>query len=513
MKKLFIILLSMTLLQCSNDFLDRSSLTQIAENNFWASESDAFLALNGVYAVLQGRSMYGGNLNGFQGIPGFDGFGDNSFNAFKWEGPGFFMEGTTDPTFGPILNIWNDHYRGIARVNSVIFNLENLSDEVIPQDTRQELLGQAYFLRALFYFNLSVYFEEVPLILEPQTLETAFVAKNTYDEIYAQIVTDLTLASEFLPTTQPDDLFGYATKGAALGLFARVQLYNQVYDGEFGVLNLTNQVLGLGYSLHPNYADLFTEAGENSPEIVFAARFFRNAATSNGENFSATFLASPKGDMRPMRNLVFDYYCTDGLPITTSPLYNPSSQGANRDPRANASIYFVGDQWLDEPVRTFTGNSPTGYGQRKYIRRGPGPDGTAVFEDGSQDFYVIRFADVLLMRAEALVETGDLSGAASLVNEVRARVNMPSVQDVEGIGSQSQMRDIVRHERRVELAFEGLRFMDLKRWNTVQEAVIRAAADPVGPYNPQYLGKRTEVFPIPQAEIDVNPNLVQNPNW
>lgn len=513
MKKLFIIFISFALLQCSNDFLDQTSLTQIAEDNFWQSEADAFLAINGVYASLQARSIYGGNLNGFQGIPGFDGFGDNAFNQFKWEGPGFFMEGTTDPTFGPVNSFWNDHYRGIARVNSVISNLETISNDIIPENTKKEIIGQAYFLRALLYFNLAVYFEEVPLITAPQTLEQAFVPKNTYEEINAQIIEDLKLASEFLPVAQLSNLFGYATKGAALSLFARVQLYNKEYNGEFGVLNLTNQVIGLGFSLHPNYADLFTEAGEMSPEVVFSARFLRGDNTSNGETFSGTFLGTPKVDQRPLRNMVNEYYCIDGLPITQSPLFNPNNPGLNRDPRANASIYFVGDQWLDEPVRIFSGNSPTGFGQRKYIRRAPDASGNPVSGQGSQDFYVIRYADVLLMRAEAMAETGDLGGAADLVNQVRARVNMPSVQEVEGIGTQTQMINIVRHERRVELAFEGLRFMDLKRWDVVQEAFARAAADGVGGYSPQYQGKKSEVFPIPQSEIDVNPNLIQNPNW
>ena len=100
-----------------------------------------------------------------------------------------------------------------------------------------------------------------------------------------------------------------------------------------------------------------------------------------------------------------------------------------------------------------------------------------------------------------------------MVNQVRNRVGMPSVEDAEGMVGASEMVDIVRHERRVELALEGLRFMDLKRWNEVEEAVNRAIQDQVGPYNPQYLGEKTEVFPIPQSEIDVNPELTQNPAW
>lgn len=505
--------LSFLMLGCTDDFVERSSLTQIAEGNFWQSESDAFLALNGVYAALQSRSMYGGNLNGWQGFPGFDNIGDNAFNQFKWEGPGVFMEGTLNPASGPTGAIWNDLYRGIARVNLVIRNVGEISETLVDAETKNEILGQAYFLRSLFYFNLSVYFEDAPLILEPQTIEEAYVPKNSYAEITTQITEDLKLAVQYLPVSHPADLYGYATKGAALGLFARVQLYNQQYSGDFGVLNLTEQLLSLGYSLHPNYADLFNPASEDSDEIVFSVRFLRGDESSSGENFSATFAGTPKVDQRPMPNLVNDYYCTDGLPIATSPLFNPADERENRDPRALATIYFKNDQYFDNPVTIFPGNGPTKYGMRKYIRRGPDAEGNREFADGSQDFYVIRYADVLLMRAEALAETGDISGAAMLVNQLRARVNMPSIEDAEGAVNQSQMIEIVRHERRVELALEGLRFMDLKRWGTVEDAFMRAVSDPVGPYNPQYLGGRSEVFPIPQSEIDVNPNLVQHPDW
>jgi len=516
MKKFGIVLIAsfVLLTNCNDNFLNTSSLTQPSGDQKFESVDDVNLALNGVYSVLQSSTLYGGALNGWQGYPGFDGIGDNAFNQFKWEGPGIFMEGNLTPSTGPVLAHWTDLYSGIARVNLVIDQLNELEEGALSEQQINESLGQAYFLRSLFYFNLAVYFEEAPLILEPQTVDESYVAKNTYEEITAQIVEDLKFASNNLPISYPGEFYGYATQGAALALFARVQLYNKVYEGEFGVISLTDDILGMGYSLHPDYGELFTTESENSPEVVFAVRFERDDSFNNGETFSGTFAGSPKADQRPMPNLVNDYYCTDGLPITESPLYDPNDEGDNRDPRANATIYFEEDVWLEDLGRVFTGNSPTNYGMKKYIRKNEADEnGIRSFEPGSQDFYVIRYADVLLMRAEAMAETGDIPGARDLVNEVRARVGMPSVEDVEGSVNQAEMIDIVRHERRVELALEGLRFMDLKRWGTIEEAFQRAAADPVGPYNPNYLGGRSEVFPIPQNEIDVNPNLEQNPVW
>jgi hypothetical protein len=504
---------------CSSEFIERPSENSLTAANFFQNEDQILLGLNGVYSSLQGPGMYGGGLNQWQGIPGYDGLGDNAFNQYKWEGPGYFMEGIATPSTGIFNQLWTDSYRTIVRANLIIQKVKDISVDLIPETKKNELLGQAYFLRGLLYFNLAVFYEDAPLITEPQLLETAFVPKNTYDEITNQIIEDLKFASDNLPVAQ-SNLIGYATQGAALALFARVQLYNKQYTGPNGVLELTNKIIGLGYSLHPNYAEIFTEAGEQSQEIVFSVRFLQNALTKNSETFSGTYGGTPKIDQRPMPNLVNDFYCIDGLKVTESPLFDADNQGLNRDPRANATIYFKGDIYYrpdaDDPSqdRAFPGNGPTTYGMRKYIRQAPNPTlGITISGPGSQDFYVIRYADVLLMRAEAMVESGDVPGATELVNQVRARVGMPRVQDVEGAVGVGQMRTIVRHERRVELALEGLRFMDLKRWGQVEAAVIRASGDPVPSYNPRYLEQRSSVFPIPQNEIDVNPELKQHIGW
>jgi len=508
------ILIAVFVIGCSEDFLERSSLTGIAEDNFWQSEEDAFLALNAAYSTFQAKSLYGGTLNGYQSFTAYDCFGDNAFNAWKWEGPGKYMEGTMDASNSFFLGIWDNLYQGLGRVNAVIENVEKISTNLVPQETKNELLGQAYFLRSLINFQLAVYFEEAPLITKTQTLEEAYVAKNSYDELTEQIITDLKFASQHLPVQHKSELFGYATKGAALGLLARVQMYNHKLDGEFGALSLTEQIMGLGYELHPDYAELFSEQGETSKEVLFAIRFLRGADSKNGETFSATYKASPKVDQQPMPNLVNDYYCTDGLSILNSPLYDSANKKENRDPRALATFFFKGDVFNHDLNKVFNGNLTTKIGQRKYIRTRADAEGNSPWVEGSQDFYVIRYADVLLMRAEALAETGNVAEAMQLVNTIRARVGMPTVESVEGGDvSSDQMLAIVKHERRVELALEGLRFFDLKRWGEMEQATQRAAADPIGSYNPQYLGKKSETFPIPQQEIDVNSLLVQHAAW
>jgi starch-binding outer membrane protein, SusD/RagB family len=497
---------------CMDDYLDRSSLTQLAAGNFWQTEADAQLGVNGIYASLQDRVLYGGNLNvtNGAGIPQHDALADNTFNNWKFEGLGNFMEANVNPATGYFNNFWTANYRGIGRANNAIDNIARIPNENISAESRKTLLGQAHFLRALFYINLAVYFEEVPLILAVQTLETAYVPKNSYEEIRTAINADLDFAIESLPNTYPPNQFGYATRGAALSLAARWYLYNKEYQK---VIDLTAPVMGLGYNLHNNYANLFTPAGELTSEIIFSVRFIQDQS-NNGETFSSTFEGIPRVNDQPMPNLIRDYLCIDGLPITQSPLYNPQNIRQNRDPRLAASVYFQGDIFLIHLNRPFQGNTATRFARKKYTRNNLSPEGIGVGAAGGQDFYLIRFADVLLMRAEAFAELGQLSEVYPLVNRVRQRVNMPTIDSVEGTSiSQARLIEIVRHERRIELAFEGLRFFDVKRWGIVEQAFARAKADPVGPYNPQYSGRKSQVFPIPQQELDANKNLVQNPVW
>lgn len=501
---------------CSESFLDRHSLTQLAANNFWQNEKDALLAINGIYDVLQTRVLYSGNLNGQAGIPMHDSFTDNSFNNWKWEGPGNFVEGNVSASTGAMFeDFWLANYRGIVRSNEALVNLSKMTTEQIDDDTRDNLTGQALFLRALFYFNLAVYYEDVPLITGLQNLETAQVPKSPQRAVLDQIISDLQDASGLLPPSQPTERLGHATQGAAFGLLARVYLFDKQWEkaaqAAKDVIDLQQYDLDYPYSLQ------FTEQGETSGDVIFGARFLDAPGFSTGELFSATYVGQPKVDKQPMPNLVAEFYCTDGLPISSSPLYNPDKPKENRDPRLFSTVLFKGDIYLVDDGRAFNGNNVTGYGLKKYLRSKTSEVGTSPAQPGGQDFYILRYADVLLMRAEALIESGQTGEEVySLINQVRQRpgVGMPNVQDAEGTGlSQAQLRAIVRHERRVEMAFEGLRFFDLKRWGTMKEAYDRMIADDLNGYNPRYQDKRSESFPIPVSELDANPALEQHNAW
>lgn len=523
MKRILIICFVLALSTgCKEDFLDKNSLSSINGGTFWKTEQDGKLGINGILDALQDRTMYSGTLNTYDGaaIPIFDGIGDNCFGNYKGEGPGDFMIGNTDPSKNLFRGLWNSSYRGIARANLALENIPNIPASAISDNNKKILIAQALFLRSLFYSNLAIYYGDVPLILKLQNIGEAYVPKNTYKEVYDQIIADLKTAANDLPPSYSSDEQGYPTKDAALGLLARMYLYNKDYQG---VLDAT--ALIADRPLNASYAQLFTEQGELSNEILFSVKFLEGVS-ENGELLSGTFLGIPKVNIQPMPNLVKDYYCTDGKPITISPLYNPGTpannapQKNNRDPRLLASVYFRNDIFMVDLNRAFTGNTNTTYAQKKYIRnRSVSVGGVGAGAPGGQDFIILRYADILLMRAEALVELNQLGGVNALVNEVRARVGMPTVEVAEGANNtivlgQNDLRAIVRHERRVELAFEGLRYYDLKRWGQMQQAVQRAAADNIPAYAPVYMDKgRSEIFPIPLVEIQNNNNLKQNPVW
>jgi len=496
----YILFVLLSLTACSDSFLDKTDPGQITDDKYWTSEKDVLYATYGIYDVLQRNAMYGGGPYN----PGFrdhDCLSDNSLNFWDWNGLGLLAEGTINKDHWFLLDYWSDNYAGIARANNVIENVPAMS--VLDEAVKNSYLAEARFLRALFYFNLVNTFGDVPLLLEPITVNESHVPKSSKEEITHEIIEDLLFAAQ---NTNVDD-FGRADKGAVLGLLTRVYLYNKQYEL---AATTASEVMGMGYDLYPDYPSLFTEANEQSNEIVFSV-LFQSLSEGEGEKFSGTWAKSPQTHHQPLPNLINDYYCIDGLPIGQSPLYDASDEIANRDLRLNASILFPGQIWI-EGGKPLASNIPkTGYMMKKYIRN------TILFNtDGPQDFYLIRYADILLMRAEALIETNNLTQEVyDLINAVRQRAGMPKIEDVEGSGlSQEALRNILRHERRVEFALEGLHYYDLKRWGTLKEAMERAANDEISvTYKPVFEGEKSYYWPIPQAEVDANRELDQNPLW
>ena len=496
MKKYIISVLVSALFFSCSDFLDRASLSELADSNFWNSEADAQKALVGCYDALQQEGSFGfcwpgGNTCSLREL---DFATDNGYFAWiPWVGPDVITNNTLSPTSTVVEAVWDASYAGIARCNNVI--------EKVPQMIADGKIGE------------ETGNTEVSTPVNPPVITSIRVETNGIDYGLPETLTpfDYTTCEDIteegmLPITADR---GRATRGAALGLLTRVYLYNEMWQE---AADAAKRIMDLGqYGIDPNYSTLFTEAGCASNEIVFAIRFV-NTDQSNGEGgFLAYNYGYPMEWQLPYPNLANDYYCTDGLPISESPLYNPDDD-ATRDPRLTYTLFTKNGDSYDGNVGTawWTWNSPFQLFMRKYQNQ------RTTYTADNQDMYVTRYADVLLMRAEALamLQTGR-EEIMSLVNQVRQRadVMMPRVEDAEGPNlSYEALLDVVKHERRVELAFEGTRYFDLLRWHEMEEAYARCREDG-GAGSHIFDSSRGYVWPIPQSELDNNRALVQAPEW
>lgn len=275
--------------------------------------------------------------------------------------------------------------------------------------------------------------------------------------------------------------------------------------------NAAQQVIKLGeYIIDPNYSTLFSEVGCSSKEIIFAIRF-KDTDQSNGEGgFLAYNYGYPMEWQLPYQNLADDFYGIDGKPLATSS-YDPDDD-STRDPRLTYTLFTPNGMSYDGKVSKawWSWNSPFQLFMRKYQNQ------RTTYRADSQDMYMIRYADVLLMRAEALSKQGmEKDEIMSLVNQVRQRedVMMPKVQDAEGSNlPYDELLAIVKHERRVELALEGTRYFDLMRWKEMDKAYKKCRAEGVGGSH-IFETSKGYVWPIPQPELDNNKALVQAAEW
>ncbi len=280
------------------------------------------------------------------------------------------------------------------------------------------------------------------------------------------------------------------------------------------------------FALHGNYEKLFKPESEINYEVIFPVTFVRGPE-DDGSSFVGTW-GPQVGNywLYPLSNLVDDYYCTDGKPIkdpvtgVMNPLYNPDNIWENRDPRLVGTVCGEGALWIDQVITAADmAAEPTGYAVRKWREEANTSDDRF---DSPMDFYVFRYAHVLLMRAEALIMSGNYTDpdVNASINAVRARVGMPSIEEAEGaegaLGQQEYI-DIIRHEWRVETAFEGWRYFNVVRWGQLEEAYNKVNEIDLPKFpsivREHIYAPRLEVFPIPTTELDRNENLVQHDLW
>ena len=499
---------------CKKDFLEKNPLDSISNETFWKSKADVAMALSGCYS-----RMYGTMMDYQRGY--IDALGEGTYNYWGFFNTEQQVLGVVSSTSGGMPEaVWNGSYRAISECNFFIDNVDKAT--TVDAATINTAKAEARFIRALFYFDLVTGFGDVPLYKKaPATPEESKVARSPKAEVLAFIEEDLNFAIANLPDVAYNT--GHAVKGSALGIKARVMIWQEKWAETAA---LCQQVMSSGvFSIYGDYEGMFLKRGsKNNPEIMFACEYFgperyHSVYGMNIEYAKHIFLT-------PYLRDAFD--CTDGLPITESPLYDPSGLQAsidndetvewkfreNRDPRFQYIIRGPGTNWPGHYEYAFY--NVTGVQNRKYID--PAIQGNYTFNYlNDWPCILLRYADILLMYAEATNEIGGPNASVyEAIDKVHCRPTiyadraaMPPT-DRARYGTKDQVREYIRKERFIEFPMEGLRPNDLKRWK-IAHTLLPTVKNPGG-YSYVFEMKHY-LWPIQQRELDANPNLVQTPGY
>ena len=476
---------------CSEEFLDKPLQGELTQESFPTSAPDALLAINGVYNMTRNNAFAYG-LFPVMDIMSDDGRkGSNPSDAASTIGP--FDNFTHIATEGNHLRWWNTLYQAVKRANVVIEKVPAID---MDATLRTRYIAEARFLRASFYFDLVRAWGGVPLVTEVNTLPGQ--TRATPAEVFALITDDLTTAIAGLPEKSAYEAtdMGRATKGAAKALLARAYLFqNDFINAEKYAMEVINSG---EYDLEADFANANSETGEHGVESVYEIGAMRFENIENGGNQYAN-VQGVRGV--PNRGWGFN-----------RPSMELMAEFETDDPREDATIIFLGEI-IDgtliggdnaTPDETKDGNGVTieieCYNQKVWT------PGETVPPQFGHNRRIIRYADVLLMAAEALNENGKPTEALVQLNKVRARArggNVTILPDVVVI-TKNELRDAILHERRVELAMEGHRF-----WDLIRTGRAVAILGPLG-----FVAGKHELLPIPQNEIDLaQGSLEQNPGW
>ncbi|MDY0103493.1 MAG: RagB/SusD family nutrient uptake outer membrane protein [Lentimicrobium sp.] len=478
----FLMLLTMAFASCEK-FLD---LQPTGNSLFIEQEGDTiYKTANDVEAALS--AVYGEFQNEYWQLDYFVNGDAQSDDAYAGaDNPSNFQidDYRLDATNTNVSRDWEYLYRTIGRANVIINNVEKTPDPTLTDQRKREIKGEASFVRAVMYFQAVQLWGDIPLQLKEVTTVSAanldsifpqlYPERKPQEEVYAQIITDLEYAIENVKTTQPHK--GFATKGAADAYLAKV--YATIEPKDYNkVVQYCDAVINGGYSLLPEYDMLWDNQNENSSESIFEVNY---EGTASNANWGASMFSGTewKKFNIPTNDLVRTF------------------DNENDAIRKNSSIVFrdVSGLWSD--ANWAVTNYPF---LNKY---------RIITYPSAQNYILMRLADIILLKAEALNELGDVDGAAQLVNQIRNRVELPNTT----ANTKEQMRLAIENERRLELAFEGHRWFDLKRTGRAME-VMNNMTGPDGSNFGYNLTTNGLLWPIPQSELDKNDLLTQNPGY
>lgn len=479
-KRYTFLLTTVVLASCSEGFLDLKPISTATTENFYRTADDFKNALNGGYAGLQAGGITG-NSYVFGEISSDNTVAVASGSVTDQDEFDRFYIKTTNPF---ISGRWNDSYSVIARYNTI---LERIGGVTMDETLKNRYIAETKFLRGIVYFNLVRTFGDIPLILKPVATpdEGYAYGRTPAAEVYAQIEKDLTDAEAVLPVAYPAADIGRATKGAAKAFLGKVYLTQRKFAPAAAKLK---EVIDLGvYDLLPSYADVFKVSNKNNKESVFDVQY-KSGGAGEGNGWPNAFAPQNSG------NAVIAF----------------GGDGNNQPTLDIVNAYEPGDLRKDVSVATSYTNAAGQVIPDRYIKKYY--DVPVAKGDNGNNIPLIRYADVLLMYAEALNETAYQSAgeAFTMLNKVRTCAGLPAKTGA-NTPTQAAFRLAIEQERRVELAFEGHRWFDLVRTGRAIP-VLNSKKDQI-----RLVAELTEnnlVFPIPQSQIDINREKIQqNPGY
>lgn len=525
-----------------DSYLDRDPVGGLSETQVFGNYNQTDRYVAGLYGKLHNRIEWWPSAEGENKTFSYAAASDEALCSVIYpDGPHVFTTGAINASNNP-LDRWVELYGSIRAVNLFFEKIELL----VPENTVQEvgkkrMIGEAYFMRAYYYMELFKRYGGVPLVDRVMSVaEDLNLTRNTADETAAFIAADCDRAAENLPLSHAAIDLGRATKGAALMLKAKAYLFNasilhnpeQDSNKWLQAANAAKAVMDLGvYDVDGDYAGLFHK--RVAKNVIFQSTLNQ----TNWVHFNFVPSLGGQARVQPLQNMVDAYEMqATGLPIDEDPSYDAvNTPYVGRDPRFYHSIIYDGANFKGKTILTYL-NAPGGDdtqrwgGDRRtqtgfYLRKTLDESGslTPNWIVGDHFWVFMRYEETLLMYAEAMNEYLGAPDASvySAVNQVRERVGMPALP--EGM-SREQMRKRVRNERRVELAFEGHRFWDIRRWRIGMETmtlargvIVDGSANPRKHWNNDIEARvyrpAFDLFPIPQSEINKSSGLLQNPEY
>lgn len=490
--------------------LDQSNPNSQTSATFWQSQDDAVKGVNAAYGSLLIDGTYMRFTPALLDIRGDDIKSNSPWTAFG--NIGRFALGTADGAgYGWAFG---SYYEGVARANQV---LDNIPAITMDETLKSRLVGEATFLRGLYFFHLVNFFGKVALPLQaPKTTSDFFVPQSTEEAGWAQVIADFTKAASLLPVSYPAADAGRATKGAALGYLGKALLFNKKY-AEAAVQFKAVMDLNV-YDLVPNYKDNFTEDFENNKESIFEVQF---SLSAGGKDLGWGGIPSSGWGKTSARAITFaprSFGWTDVQP--TRSVFNEflveKTTTGDDDPRLDATIFYnkPGAMIYGVPFATRYGGNAADLNDlfcKKYENGyGSKPD-EFDWKSGINE-RLMRYSDILLMYAECLNEANQTAAAYPYIQKVRGRAGLPDLATVKPNMTQAQMRDQLAHERLLEFCLEGHRFDDIRRWGWLSNPTKLSLLKSNDPEMNTYLPGR-EYYPIPQSELDNNPGYSQNASY